>query len=116
MWAQAFNTALGVWLVVSPALLNYTGPGATNHYIVGPIIASIAFVSLWQVLRPIRWMNAPLGAWLLISPWLLNIGGPAMWTSALTGFLVMICASRGEAVTQHFGGGWSVLLRENEPF
>ena len=63
--------ALGVWLMVSPAVLGYSGPAAIDAWAVGPIVVGSSLVGAWQVMRPLRWVESLAGAWLLVVPWIL---------------------------------------------
>ena len=62
----------GIWLMMSPAVLGYADPARANDRIIGPIVASLATIAMWEVSRPLRWVNVVLGAWLLVAPWLLG--------------------------------------------
>ncbi|MGH7720080.1 MAG: SPW repeat domain-containing protein, partial [Gemmatimonadaceae bacterium] len=90
--------------------LGYAEPARTNDWIVGPIATSVAIVAIWEVTRPLRWVNAALGVWLVAAPWLLGYGDAAATiNSTATGTLLLALALvRGE-VKQRTGGGWSSL-------
>jgi hypothetical protein len=52
LWEEWINVALGVWLVISPWVLNVTSPAATaNFVIVGAIIAALALYEVRAVSR-----------------------------------------------------------------
>ena len=53
MVAQLLVTTLGIWLTAAP-LLHYTGRAATNDHILGPLVASCAFVAIGEVMRGVR--------------------------------------------------------------
>ncbi len=58
--------AIGVVLLV---VANGLVPSATVHArIFGAIIATVGALSLPQVSRPLRWVNAGIGAWLIVAP------------------------------------------------
>lgn len=116
MWSQLVGAALGCWLMVSPTLLGYGDPARMHDRIVGPIIASMALIVVWEVARPMRWANALLALWLLIAPWLLGYGGGARVNSLLVGMLLLGCSlSGGTYRPQRFGGGWRALWRDETP-
>ena len=95
--------------------LVYGGPGRTrlrrpNDRILGPIVAGLAFVAIWPVMRPLRWVDLLVGAWLFAAPWLLGYGtGPAI-NSLIVGLLLMVLALLGSKTSKRFGGGWASLL------
>ena len=71
--------------MASPAVLDYADPARANDRIIGPIVASMATIAIWEVTRPLRWVNVVLGAWLLIAPWLLGHLPDARWNSLAAG-------------------------------
>lgn len=103
--------AAGVWLMVSPAVLDYGDPAATNDRIFGPIGAAFAFVAIWEVIRPLRWATLPVGAWLMMAPMILGYDTTAAFASSVGAGLVMAAtAFFGGRTTHDYGGGWSTLL------
>ena len=111
MWAQLLNTALGIWLMAAPDVLGFDGIAATHHHILGPLVASSAFVAVWEVLRPVRWVNVPFGLWLLLAPWAFDFTPDAALNSIVVGLLLMTFARIGDGVAQKYGGGWKVLFQ-----
>jgi hypothetical protein len=111
MVTAVLATVLGIWLTAAPDLLNYGGRAATQDHILGPIIASCAFVAIWEVMREVRWINVALGGWLLLSPWLLGYDQrAALVNSLIVGLSILGLSFRRGIVRQHFGGGWASLL------
>lgn len=110
MWAQIINAILGIWLIAAPAILGSDKPIATNEHIVGPLIASFAIISCWEITRAVRLYNLPLGAWLLLAPWVLGYNDTtAIINEMVVGLLVIaFCLVKGK-VEGHFGGGWSAI-------
>jgi hypothetical protein len=87
-WPDGLNLLLGVWLVVSPWILGFTGvkyaPG--NAYVVGVIIAVAAVSALLAFHEWEEWVNIILGVWLVITPWLFGFGTLAPTTETLAAF------------------------------
>ena len=110
MWARVASVALGLWLMAAPAVLGYGDPAETNDRIVGPLVAGSAYVALWQVTRPLRWLALPLGAWLIVAPWVLGYHPTALVNSVLVGGLLVGFAPVRGKISEGFGGGWSTLL------
>lgn len=112
MWAGLLCVAIGVWLMVAPAVLRSGGLAATNDRIVGPIVASVAFVALWDVVRPLRWLNVAPALWLLVAPWILGYQDTVSTANSVGAGLVALASvvvrgpSRGR-----FGGGWTAVWR-----
>ena len=101
----------GVWLMVAPAVLGYGDPAAANDRLVGPTVASIAFVAVWQVARPVRWAALPFGVWLLAAPLVLSYGQvePTV-SSVVAGLAVIVSTPPGRIDPARFGGGWRSVL------
>ena len=109
MWMHLLPALVGIWLMASPAVLDYADPARANDRIIGPIVASLAIIAIWEIGRPLRWLNVILGAWLLIVPWLLGHPPDARWNSLAAGALVLGFSLVKGKRTHPFGGGWSSL-------
>ena len=61
-WEELINTALGVWLVVSPFVLGFTSMEtvALHTVVVGILVAALAIWAMWSD-KPIykRWRRSP---------------------------------------------------------
>lgn len=101
--------------MAAPAVLDYADPARTNARIIGPIVASLATIAIWELTRPLRWVNVILGAWLLIAPWMLAHPPDARWNSLATGALILICSLVKGTRTHQLGGGWSSLWKGVPP-
>lgn len=111
MWARLLNTALGIWLMVAPAVLGYGDPAQTVDRIVGPVAASFAIIAIWEVTRPLRHANLVLGVWLLLAPWVLGYPSTPTVNSMVVGAaLIALSRVRGK-VEDRYGGGWSRVWR-----
>lgn len=112
MWAQIINAALGIWLMVSAAILGYNDVKiiTDNEHIVGPVVASFAIISWWEATRVTRLYNIPLGLWLLLAPWVLGYDNSLATTnSMLVGALVTGLSFVKGKVEGSYGGGWSAV-------
>jgi NADP-dependent 3-hydroxy acid dehydrogenase YdfG len=113
MWTRFIELFLGLWLMSSPELLDYTGPARMNDSIIAPLAASVAIVAIWEVLRPLRWVNFAFGLWMILSPWLLRYDWiPLVNSMAVGALLCALSLIRGK-IAYRFGGGWSALWRRS---
>jgi hypothetical protein len=111
MIARLIAVAAGIWLMVSPALLEYGDPAASNDRIFGPIGAAFAFVAIWDVVRPLRWGTLPVGLWLIVAPFILGFDQTsATMSSIVVGLILAGTAPLGANAKQKYGGGWKTLL------
>lgn len=112
MWARIINLVIGVWLMAAPAALGYAGTRAADHdRIVGPILASIACIAIWETTRPLRWVNLVIGGWLVLAPWVLGFPPAATWNAVLAGAVVAGLSLVRGTLRHRFDGGWSALWR-----
>ena len=115
MWKHLLPALAGIWLMMSPAVLEYADPARANDRIIGPIVASLATIAMWEASRPLRWVNVVLGAWLLVAPWLLAYPPAARWNSLAAGAAVVGLSLVKGKRTHEFGGGWSSLWKWAAP-
>lgn|SRR5688500_4133006 len=111
MWTHLLTALIGIWLMASPAVLSYADLARANDRIIGPIVASMAMIAIWEISRPLRWVNVILGAWLLIAPWLLGYRLDARWNSLAAGALILAFSLVKGKRTHKVGGGWSALWK-----
>src|SRR5690242_217754 len=68
--AAALNVLAGIWLVISPFVLGYTGADAMwNPIVFGAIVGVLAVARLAGGVRAagVSWLNMAIGVWLFIS-------------------------------------------------
>ncbi len=96
------NVLLGVWLTVSPWVLNYSEQdnAAWNQVIIGLAIAVMALVRTASPANfsELSWTNFVLGAWLIVAPFVLPLSEtspsePVYWNNVIVGVLVLILAA-----------------------
>ena len=116
MWAQVINTLLGIWLMAAPAVLAYGKPGSVNDRIVGPLIATFAWIAVTEVTRGCRFVNVLLGGWLIIAPIVLGYHDAApVWNSVCVGIVVVVLSFVRGKVKASYGGGWRSLFHKPLP-
>ena len=95
-WEDWANLVLGIWLCVSPWVLQVTGEEMTvtqNAILVGFLLivtetVALASFRLWE-----EWASVVLGAWLVVSPWVLGITALApMANFVIVGLVVLLLA------------------------
>lgn len=111
MWAQSFSMLLGLWLMAAPYVLGYEEPASHSDHVIGPIIASVAAIAMWEVTRGMRWLNLLLALWLIVAPWAFGFEQAALINSTFVGLAVAGLSFVGGTVSERFGGGWNMLWR-----
>lgn len=114
MWSQIAMSVLGIWLMVSPGVFDFSKKISDNAHIVGPLIASFSIIAIWECTRNLRWMNLPFGLWLLLAPWVLQYGdSAALWNDYAVAVLIIILCFVKPKREHRFGGGWPAAWRSN---
>jgi hypothetical protein len=109
-WNVAVSGLLGMWLMSAPALLNSSGPAASNNHVVGALIITWSVISFSEVVRPARLLNVPLGLWLVAAPMFLVGDVPLSRTSdIITGAAVVFLSLRRGRIVERFGS-WNRWL------
>lgn len=91
--ASALNVLAGIWLIISPFVLGYTGADATwNPIVFGAIVGLAALARLAGGLRTVwlSWLNMAIGVWLFISAFWLASSGQASWNVGIMGIVVFV--------------------------
>jgi hypothetical protein len=93
-WQDSVNLVLGVWLVISPWVLQFAAePRAMwNAVILGVVIAAAAILALVQFHEWEEWADMAFGLWLIVSPWVLGFAetlATATWNFVVVGVLTI---------------------------
>jgi SPW repeat-containing protein len=93
-WEDWVGAVLGVWMVVSPWVLDYGGMTVSqNAVLVGFLLIAIEFVALSVAFRAWEeWISVILGAWLVVSPWVLGAALVPTVNFVIVGMLVLALA------------------------
>jgi hypothetical protein len=94
-WEDWANLVLGIWLCVSPWVLQFAGDqiAMQNALLVGFLLivteaATLVSLHVWE-----EWISVVLGAWLVVSPWVLGItAAVAMANFVIVGLVVLVLA------------------------
>ncbi|MGQ0645900.1 MAG: SPW repeat domain-containing protein [Elusimicrobiota bacterium] len=106
------NAALGLWLMAAPAVLGFSGSGADNDHVAGPLIVTFAVMAVWEFMRPVRWMNLLLGLWMIGAAFFFHETGAGRVNAAACGIsAALLSLWRGVHRPERYGGGWSSLRR-----
>lgn len=95
--ADSISLLAGLWLIIAPFVLGFTGTvAATNDLIFG---IAIGVVALARILYPenmprISWLNVVFAAWLILSAFVLpGVSSMIMWNNVLLGLVVVVMDS-----------------------
>jgi hypothetical protein len=94
--ASSVNLILGLWLIVAPFILAFTGSAFLNDMLCGIAIAALAGMRVHSptlATKPASWVNLAIGAWLIVAPFVLDYrSGPAAWNDIVVGIFVLMFA------------------------
>ena len=104
-WTLVASVSLGLWLMFTRLTLGTEPPMADSDHLVGALIVTTAIISMAEVARPLRFLNAGFGLWLVAAPWILGGASTiASWTSVVVGFaLIGFSLPRGIRSKEHYG-------------
>jgi hypothetical protein len=100
---SGLDVVAGIWLVIAPFILNYTGMSMQNDIIVGVAVAVLAASRLmgegYRIAWP-SWVNAILGVWLIAAPFVMGYANTtATWNDVVLGIIVAILATTSALAT-----------------
>lgn len=107
-WATGITALAGVWVLIAPFVLGYSGTqqAMLNDVIVGLAVLVLAGIRLFGALSQtwLSWLAALLGLWLLVSPFVLGNSGTPMTNDIIFGIVIIVfgvwsAMTRGEGVS-----------------
>jgi short-subunit dehydrogenase len=117
MWAAIVSTLVGLWIMIAPEWFSFNKTEANNHFIVGPLVVTAAVIAIWEVNRSFRFFNLTAGVWMTISPLLLrHETKEAIYSSIVSGTLLILFSLIRGSITHKFGGGWEILFKDDQSF
>jgi hypothetical protein len=96
MGLSGLNVLAGIWLILSPWIVNYTNAdSAWNPIVFGAIVAVLALVRAGGAFKAqaLSLINMLIGVWLFISAFWLADSGQASWNVGILGVVVFFLAA-----------------------
>ena len=95
-WQDPVNAVLGVALVVSPWVLDFSSEtiATSNAVVIGLALVATALGAMLAPKAWEEWTEAVLGLWMVISPWMLGYSHvqTAMYVAVGVGLIVVLLA------------------------
>jgi hypothetical protein len=114
MWAAIFNIIIGLFLMIAPAIFHFDKSISDHYHIVGPVVATFAIISLWEVNHGAHYFDILPGLWFIIAPFIFHFqSGSATWIAVVSGVLVVLLSLVKRRVKGKYGGGWRSLLQKD---
>lgn len=118
MMQSIFSCIVGLWLIVSPALLQTNKAVADNNHIIGPLVITFSVIAFWKLNRLAVKLNFVFGLWLVISLLVFDYSRTFPFLSnGVCGLLLVLAAItvKKKYSNSGFGGGWRSLIQHNPP-
>ena len=110
-WNLLLATAVGAWLMFTPAVLGSAGKAAHTDHLFGALIVTMTVIALADVGRATRFLNLLLAAGVIVAPWLFGGATTASkWSDLLAGALVILLSLRRGPVGERYGS-WQRFIR-----
>lgn len=110
MWLQICNIGLGIWLLVSPALLGVSPTVARLDRIAGPVAIAVGVLALRDVTRAARMANIITGLFLLIAiPAAEGVSTLEFINAFVVGWLLIVFSIPRGALHRRVDGGWRAI-------
>ena len=108
-WQDPVSALIGVWLVISPWVLDINGNLAAVgcFVLIGTLIVVVAVGAVFVLQAWEEWVEIILGAWLIGSPWVLEYTNiPNAMRNAMVCGAAVIVLALWELGTDDQMGGW----------
>lgn len=102
-WSRLVIASLGLWQVVAPAALGYTGPAAANDRLWGALALGAGIAGALTSARALRAGELLLAAWIVVAAVVLPYPLGARFGAVAVGLAVAICASGAERQERRAG-------------
>jgi hypothetical protein len=100
---SGLNVLAGIWLIISPFVLDYGGKDAVwNPIVFGAIVGLLALARFAGAFRAsvLSVINMAIGVWLFISAWWLADTSRAAWNVGIMGVVVFVLAALSATATE----------------
>lgn len=116
MVQSVISCLIGLWLMLSPAVLPVNQSAAGNNHIIGPWVMTFSIISLWNINRNILKANAVLGAWLLLALLVFDYSRLfILLSNGVCGVSLLLLSLSVKRKGENYGGGWRSLFQHNPP-
>jgi hypothetical protein len=108
-WQDPLNGLLGIWLIIAPWVLGFSGTGRPvgTTVVAGIILLVSSIIAMSSPRAWEEWVDIVLGVLLVISPWVLGFTGTtvARDNAVICGIIMIVLALWVLGTDQQFGWG-----------
>ena len=110
-WTLVASSALGLWVIASPAVLGWAGRLASVNQVLGAVALTIAVIVMAEVIRAGRFLNGFVGlmiafAWVIAE----NASAAMIAHNLIAGFALLILSLPRGLVREKYGS-WQTMVR-----
>ena len=103
-WNFVACTAVGLWLMFSPAILGTRGSSADADHLLGALVVTGSVILFAEVARPFRWLNGLLGIAVSAAPFFTSGSNVVSITNdVVAGLLVIFLNLRRGPILERYG-------------
>lgn len=113
MWAAIVNIVIGLFLMIAPGIFHFDKSVADQFYIIGPIVITFSFITLWEVNHFAHYFNIPAALWLIIASFIFHFQSSAAWIAIISGVLIILLSLVKRKMKGKYGGGWRSLWQKH---
>lgn len=104
-WNLVAIAVLGIWIMLSPAVIGFSGSIADSNHFVGAIIVTFSIISMSEVARTLRFIHILFGLWIIAAPWIFGTeASQAIWNGIIAGILIIALSFPKGKVEESRGG------------
>ncbi|MFW6060884.1 MAG: vitamin K epoxide reductase family protein [Phycisphaeraceae bacterium] len=110
-WTLTLATALGVWIMLGPAMFGVARPAANVHFVAGALVITVSVCAMGEPIRLLRYLNVLIALALAVVPWLMSGETLASRINALIAGLIVAGLSIPRGPQREHYGTWDKLVR-----
>lgn len=106
-WTLLVSAALGIWLMIAPAVFGTRGASADTDYLVGALVVVMAVIAMAEVIRTVRFVNIVAGLSAVALPWFVAEASMAgRLNNLIVGVAIVLLSFPRGPIRQRYGA-WS---------
>jgi len=109
-WNLLVTTALGLWLMVAPAVFGTQDTVAHSGHILGALVVTASIIALSEVGRVVRFANIALALGIIVLPWLFGGGTSLSSVNDLIVGMLIIALSFSPGKIKNTYGSWNPFV------
>jgi hypothetical protein len=101
---SGLNVLAGIWLIIAPWVLGYSGRDPRwNDVVFGIIIGVLALIRVSGAYRAevLSWINLLIGVWLFVAAFTIDHTARAGWNDIILGIIVFLLAAGSAEASSH---------------